>query len=146
MDKTKVKNIVSEVLADYNAFLVDLTIGANNKISVWADSKEGMNINRLKMINRNIEKGLDRDTEDFDLTISSPGLDQPFKVFEQYELNIGRLLKVENHEGEKVEGRLKEVNKELIILETKAKKKEPSKTIEVPFDTIKETKVIIEFK
>lgn len=146
MNKEKVTEVIREVLKEQESFLVDVSIGANNKISVYADSKEGMTIQRLKMINRSIEKALDRDAEDFDLTISSPGLDQPLKVFEQYELNIGRMLRILTNEEETHEGRLKEVTNELVTIVTKGTKKVAPKTIEMPFSDIKETKIIIEFK
>ena len=112
---------------------------------MWTDSLEGMTIQRLKMINRYIEKGLDRDEEDFDLTISSPGLDQPLKVFEQYQLSVGRLLAITTLD-ERYEGRLQTVNAEELTIKTKGTKKEAPKEITLPFSDIQETKIIIEFK
>ena len=43
-------------------------------------------------VSRNIEHNLDREKEDFELSVSSPGLDQPFVVPQQYLKNIGRKI------------------------------------------------------
>ena len=41
-------------------------------------------------ISRNVEHNLDREEEDFELQVSSPGLTESFKVFEQYKKYTGR--------------------------------------------------------
>ena len=146
MDYKKIENIVREVLVDEESFLVELTVGANNKIVIRADSFEGMKMSRLKMINRKIEGLLDREIEDFDLTISSPGVDKPLLVFDQYLLNKGRLVAIKVVDTpDPIKGRLTEVSKDQIVITTKGSKKEVSKEIQISFSDIEETKIEIEF-
>ncbi|MCT4623239.1 MAG: hypothetical protein N4A46_06410 [Schleiferiaceae bacterium] len=145
MDYQKLENIVEQVLEEENAFLVQLKLKEGNNITLNADSFEGMTFQRLKMINRKIEALLDRDVEDFNLTVSSPGLDRPFLVKKQYELNINRTVKVNLKSQDIVVGKLVEVNDEQIVIQTKQSKKEQSKTLEIAFADILETKVEIEF-
>ncbi len=76
MERSRIEAVISSVLAEKEAFLVDLEI------------------NELKMINRAIEGALDREQEDFALTVSSPGLDRPLKLHRQYANNVGRWVKV----------------------------------------------------
>ena len=71
-------------------------ISADNRISVFIDSLKGININDCAVLSRLLEDQLDREKEDFELTVSSAGLDQPFIVIEQYKKNIGKQIKVKD--------------------------------------------------
>ena len=51
---------------------------------------EGVTIEECAKVSRIIESGLDREIEDFELEVSSPGLNSPFKVLPQYFKNIGK--------------------------------------------------------
>ncbi len=63
---------------------------------------KGITIDECAAIHRHIEKSLDRDKEDFELQVSSPGLDMPFGVIEQYYKNEGKKVEVVDNEGSKV--------------------------------------------
>ena len=145
MDYKTIENIVTEVLEDENAFLVNLELNEGNNIVLNADSFEGMTFNRLKMVNRKIEALLDREVEDFSIVVSSPGLDKPLKVHKQYLLNVNRSLRVVLKNDAIVIGKLTEVDDEKITLVTKPSKKVKSETHSVAFQDILEAKVEIEF-
>ena len=134
------------MLEEENAFLVSIVLTSANNITVKADSFEGLTFKRLKMINRKVEALLDREVEDFSLMVSSPGLDQPLKVHNQYLLNIDRTLKVLTKESKTVIGKLTTVNDDEITLQTIASKKVESETIVIAFADVLETKVEIQFK
>ena len=124
ISKDIVKNIVLSVTADTAIFLVDVSVNSANKISVEADKPEGITIEECVMISRAIESGLNRETEDFELEVSSPGLNEPFKVLAQYRKNCGRRVQVVKRDGQKIVGLLQHVDDEGIVLETEAKIKE----------------------
>lgn len=145
MDYKTIENIVTEVLEDENAFLVNLELNEGNNIVLNADSFEGMTFNRLKMVNRKIEALLDREVEDFSIVVSSPGLDKPLKVHKQYLLNVNRSLRVVLKNEAIVIGKLTEVDDEKITLVTKPSKKVKSEMHSVAFQDILEAKVEIEF-
>ena len=145
MDYKTIENIVTEVLEDENAFLVNLELNEGNNIVLNADSFEGMTFNRLKMVNRKIDALLDREVEDFSIVVSSPGLDKPLKVHKQYLLNVNRSLRVVLKNDAIVIGKLTEVDDEKITLVTKPSKKVKSETHSVAFQDILEAKVEIEF-
>jgi ribosome maturation factor RimP len=96
---------------------------------------------------------LDREDVDFELQVTSPGLDKPFKVVQQYQKNIGKAVKSKT-EGGNIEGILKSVADEGIVIETERKerlegKKKKIKVVEdvtLAFSDIIETKVVISFK
>ncbi len=136
-------------------YIVNLTISTANRILLELDREEGsVSIEDCISVSRNIEHNLDREAEDFFLEVASAGLDQPFRVLKQYLKNLGKEVKVQTKEhGKAVEGTLKIVNEDGIVIERKekqrveGKKKKEWVTEELSFDydEIKETKLIISF-
>lgn len=147
MDREKIENAVNQTLENQNAFLVDLEIKEGNVITVFADADNGVTIQQLKMLNREIESTLDRDVEDFSLTVSSPGLERPFKVLRQYKNNVGRWVKVKTQLQETVIGKLEDATDEDITLNIPPdrKKKQPAKKQTLAYADIVETKIEIRF-
>jgi len=151
ISKDIVKDIVLSVTGDSAIFLVDVKVGKGNKISVEVDKPEGITIEECVKISRAIESGLNRETEDFELEVSSPGLNEPFKVMEQYRKNCGRHVDVVKRDGQKISGVLQQTDNDGIILELKAKIREAGQkrtktvmqTVAVQFSEIKSTKVTI---
>jgi len=84
MDYAKIESAVDNAANDNGAFLVELELKPNNIIVAYVDSDKGLSIDQIKMINRQIESDLDRDVEDFNLTVSSPDLNRPLKIWRQY--------------------------------------------------------------
>jgi len=130
-------------------FLVAVKVSNANRISVLADKKEGITIDECAGIHRQIENGLDRDVEDFELQVSSPGLDLPFVVMEQYYKNEGKKVEVVDTEGTKYSGILKNVTAGGFELETALKTKGKAielKDISFNFEQVKTTRVILTIK
>ncbi|MFQ7114133.1 ribosome assembly cofactor RimP, partial [Hallella bergensis] len=84
IDKSTVKNIVEEWLADKEYFLVDIKVDSNDKITVEIDHADGVYINDCVELSKFIESQLDREQEDYELEVGSAGIGQPFKVEQQY--------------------------------------------------------------
>ena len=103
-------------------------------------------------LSRHIEGNIDREEEDFALQIASAGLSEPFKVFKQYEKNIGRKVDVKLKGGEKVLGTMLSADEgKGIVLETKKrekigkKKQVVVKQHKLDFEQIDQTKIVISF-
>lgn len=149
--KEQIQYLVEDVLTS-NQFVVDITIGAGNSITVLVDSDTGISIGECVSISRHIEGSLDREQEDFSLEVSSPGLSTPLKVLRQYLKNIGRELEVVSKDGQKQKGILRSADSEGFTLEVKSKEKidgtkvDVVKSITYPFDQIKTVKIVISFK
>jgi ribosome maturation factor RimP len=125
---------------------VELELKPNNIIIAYVDSDNGLTIDQIKMINRQIESDLDRDVEDFNLTVSSPDLNRPLKTWRQYKKNVGRYLKVNFNERQE-EGMLMKVEVNYLVLSVPNKKKSaPNTELEIQFADIAEAKVAIRFK
>lgn len=157
ISKKRVEELINERIAelDNGLFIVDLTISATNVIHVELDKHTGgVSVNDCMAVSRNVEHNLDREEQDFELNVSSAGLDRPFRVQAQYQKNIGRDVKVVLQDGKKLEGKLvaadaegmtiEQVRKEKI--EGKKKKETIVEQHHLAFDNVKETKIIISFK
>jgi ribosome maturation factor RimP len=149
IDKETIIGIIEEYIKGTKLFLVGVKISSSNRITVLADTNEGITIDECASIHRHIEKSLDRDKEDFELQVSSPGLDVPFAVMEQYYKNEGRKVEVIDAEGSKFTGILKNLNKGGFELETEVKikgKTKELKDISFNFDRVKSTRGILTIK
>ncbi len=149
IDKELIEKSVREFIEGTGIFLVAVRVSSSNKITVLADRKEGITIDDCVNIHRMIENTFDRDTEDYELQVSSPGLEMPFGVIEQYYKNEGSKVSVVDNEGNKYTGILKNVTVGGFDLETEIKLKGQKKeTKELPFnfDQVKSVKVVLSMK
>ncbi len=145
MIKTEyIKELVLLKIRDTDLFLVDVEVKPGNIISVFLDKKDGITIEECAQINEALEHQLDRDFEDFELRVSSPGLNKPLKVMPQYEKNIGKHVDIVLNDGKKIRGVLKNANNKGIDIELNEKKKDVREQT-FSFDQIKSTKVDIAF-
>ncbi|MCK9411755.1 MAG: ribosome assembly cofactor RimP [Prolixibacteraceae bacterium] len=151
ISKVVIQRMVEEKLSD-TMFIVDVTVGPGNAISVIIDSDEGLSIDKCIEMSRHIEHQFDREVEDFSLEVSSPGLTQPFKVLRQYLKNIGKEVEIITAKGDKFTGTLKSANEENFVIETSSnikvdgKKTVELKTVEFSLQEIKTVKQVITFK
>ena len=157
IDKSKIVGLIDERISELNngLFVVSLTISKQNRINVELDKLEGnVSVTDCISVSRNIEHNLDREDQDFELSVSSAGLDNGLRVFSQYKKNIGKGVKVELTEGDTIEGTMTHATPEQITVQTKRKeriegRKKKETIIEdhvLPMDKIKETKIVISFK
>lgn len=157
ISKKTVLKLIDERIAELanGLFVVDLTISAANVIHVEIDKHEGnVSVSDCMSVSRNVEHNLDREEEDFELHVSSAGLDKPFRVPAQFAKNIGREVKVVMLNGTKMTGELKSADEKELVLETSRNEKPEGKKKKeliveqhmLPMDQIKETKIVISFK
>jgi ribosome maturation factor RimP len=148
-----IRDLVEEKLKEGDSFLVDVTVSPGNKIRITIDNFRGVAIDQCVSVSRWVEGHLDRETEDFELEVTSPGLDQPFKVSRQYEKNLGREVEVRLTDGNKVAGKLLAATNDKIELEQtsiektegKKGKQRITRVISVPMTDIRETRIVIKF-
>jgi ribosome maturation factor RimP len=151
ISKEVIQRMAEEKLTD-TMFIVDITVGLGNAISVVIDSDEGLSIDRCIEMSRHIEHQFDREVEDFSLEVSSPGLTQPFKVLRQYLKYLGKDIEIVTGKGEKLTGVLQSADEKGFFVETKTnikvdgKKAVETKTVEFSMNDIKTVKPVITFK
>ncbi len=138
---------MDEILQGTDRFLVSLSVSKGNLINVFVDSDTNITIGECAEISRFIESELDREVEDFELRVSSPGLDHPFKMLRQYKKYVGREIAIITVDDKKHSGVLISVTENDIELEEKKGKKGKEKmTAKYLFNDIKEGKPVISFK
>ena len=157
INKEKVIALVEERMNELNngLYIVELTISSANSIHVEIDKMVGgVTVTDCVSVSRNVEHNLDRDEEDFELHVSSAGLDKPLRHINQYIKNIGRRVEIVRKDGEKLEGEIIKITDDTMIikdqvskqLENKKKKVLVEEVTEVHFSDVKESKIVISFK
>jgi ribosome maturation factor RimP len=145
----RIRQLSEEVVRAHEAFLVDLALRGEmhgRVLEVFVDTDAGITADGCAAISRDLSTWLDRENliqGRYNLVVSSPGLDQPLKLFRQYRKNIGRNLKVRYRLGQEVRtvfGRLVEVSEDSIGIEERDREK-----IVIRLDNIVESKIEIEF-
>lgn len=149
----EIKKMAESLLKDEGHFVVDVVAsfkGNPGKVLVIVDGDKGIGIDDCADLSRDLSKQLDETNliaGAFNLEVSTPGLDQPLKSKRQYVKNIGRNVRV--RQGEKTEeGKLTAVHDSAIQLTQTvgSGKKKEEKTVEIPFDKIDKTIVLVSFK
>jgi len=65
---------------DTDIYFVDAKVSTDNRITIYLDSLAGVKISDCAKLSKYVEDKLDRENDDFELIVSSAGLDQPLKV------------------------------------------------------------------
>jgi len=119
------------------------------KITVVVDGDNGITIDDCANLSRALGNSIHETSllEDYNLEVTTPGIDQPLKLLRQYQKHIGRTLKVELKEKEVVRGKLLQIDGQEIILEEERKEKKKEMNIRtITFDQIEKTFVMVSFK
>ena len=150
--KEKVEQLIAEGVEGTDIFLVKLTVSSSNDINVLLDSDSGLTLSDCRSISRAIESSLDREDEDFSLTVSSAGVGEPL-VLRQYKKNIGRKVRVTLIDGEIIEAKMVSADDKGVELEWKSREKKPTGKGKITvvndrlldYQSIKQTIVLITF-
>jgi len=149
----EIRKIAIDKLVNESQFVVDVVVSSRKgpkKVLVLIDGDNGITIDDCATLSRELSKTfdeLDWMDESYTLEVSTPGLDQPLLLHRQYKKNVGRLLRVKSQD-QILEGRLKDVQEEKIVLtqKTGSGKKEEIKEIDIPFSIIEKAFVLVSFK
>lgn len=123
--KEKVEQLISEGVEGTDIFLVKLTVSSSNDINVLLDSDSGLTLANCRTVSRAIESNLDREEEDFSLTVSSAGIGEPLAL-RQYKKNVGRKVQVTLTEGEIIEAKMVAADDKVVELEWKSRENKPT--------------------
>ncbi len=146
--KDHIRKLAQEHIAGTGIFLVDVRLSSTGRITVLIDRPDGVTIDDCAMLSRQISNDLGEDGGDFELNVSSPGLDMPLLVPEQFRKNEGRMVEVITHEGDRLKGVMMNVTHGGFDLKSETRiKKEVTETVRsFNFEDVKSVKVIISFK
>ncbi|MCQ2973867.1 MAG: ribosome assembly cofactor RimP [Bacteroidales bacterium] len=152
ISEQSIKKLLEEN-SDFNEyFFVSVHVSNDNVITIKADTDKGITIDECGEISNKLEALLNRDQEDFELEVSSPGLTEPFKILRQYQKNIGKQVDVLMIDGEKLQGTISKVETETVTIKVTKTEKINGKRTKVETDNtisyadIKSTKLKLTFK
>lgn len=154
IDKKEMQQVVERFVADKDLFLVEINIDhSDNIVEVLIDSMDSVTLDDCVAVNDAILSHFDRDKEDFELTVASYGISDPFKVPAHYLKNVGGEVETLTADGRKLKGTLKSADEQGFVLTTTAKVKPEGKKRpeiveidnELKYNEIKYTKNIIKF-
>jgi ribosome maturation factor RimP len=146
--KDHIRRLAEQHISGTGIFLVDVRLSSTGRITVLIDRPEGVRIDDCAMLSRQISNDLGEEGGDYELNVSSPGLDMPLLVPEQFRKNDGRMVDVVTNEGERFKGTMLNVTAGGFDLkvETKVKKEIATTVRSFNFEDVKSVKVIISFK
>lgn len=94
IEKKLIVDFTEQYLDGSPNYLTDVSVSADNTITVEIDNDHGVDIDDCVTLSRYLESKLDRDTEDFELTVTSAGLSSPLKILRQYKKYEGKEVEV----------------------------------------------------
>lgn len=150
--KEQIEQYLNNNIDNTTMFVVDVKVLPTNKIEVFLDRTDtNISIDECVKISRNLEEYLETNGlvgEKYTLEVSSPGLDQPFKVPQQFEKSINQKVEVLKVDGEKFIGTLLVYDGEKVTIksEKKIKKEIKEEIIEINLQEIKSIKKHFIFK
>jgi ribosome maturation factor RimP len=144
----QLSEMITRHLEGTTLFPVDVLIRSGNRIHVFIDGDKGVTVDDCRDLSRYIESQLDRETEDYDLTVSTAGADSPLRFPRQYPKHIGREVEIRTEEGALITGTLVRADENGIELEhqVRSKKEQIKENTILKYDQVKEAKIKLSFK
>lgn len=122
MNVSEIRDAISNEIVARKCYIVDVTVSKDNDVEITIESEEGtVELDDCVAISRHFESKFDREQEDYSLTVTSAGLDQPFKVLKQYLKAVGTKVEVMLKGGKKMVATLTAADEESITLSYTAK-------------------------
>ena len=117
MNKEQIIKAIEPVLADRGCFLVEVTVSKDNDIEIVIEKEEGVvDWEDCSAIDRLMHEAFDQDVEDYALTVSSAGLDRPFKVHKQFLKALGSKVDVKFKGGKRITAVLDAATEDTVTL------------------------------
>lgn len=148
----RVENEIEKIVASEGLELVHIDYrkqGRGYLLRVDIDKEGGVTIDDCSLVSQQISTYLDVDDvvpAEFELQVSSPGLDRKFYRDSDYEKFKGRLVRVRTSQPIRglhvIVGRLKDYDGTKIVVTDPIMKKDPD--YEIPLSAIKETRLEVE--
>ena len=155
MKKENIIQAVEAAVSERGCFIVDVTVSAANDIEIVLEKEEGIvDWDDCAAIDAVVHAAFDQDAEDYALTVSSAGLDRPFKVYRQFLKAVGSKVDVKFKGGRRLVATLTAASEDSVTLQYTAleavegkKKKEKVEHEEVcPLADINSVTPYIDFK
>lgn len=150
----KITESAERHLAGTDLFVVECRCSVGNEIELTVDGDTSVSIDACAALSRAVEADLDREEEDFSLTVMSAGIGSELRCLRQYRRLIGSSVEVLLNNGVKLLAKLDGADEEGIDLSYEEKQavegKKRKQLVKVSkryaFGEIKYTKEYLDFK
>ena len=155
MTKEQIISAVETAVAERGCFIVEVTVNAMNDVEIVLEKEEGtVDWDDCAAVDKVVHAAFDQGVEDYSLTVSSAGLDRPFKVLRQYLKALGSKVDVKFKGGRRLVATLVAATEDSVTLQYTAleavegkKKKEKVEHNDVcPLSEINSVTPYIDFK
>ncbi len=117
MEKGQILESIGKAVQERGCFIVDVSVSNDNDIVISIEKETGdVDLEDCVSVNDAFLAAFDKDVEDYSLTVTSAGLDQPFKVLKQYVKAVGSAVEARLKGGKKIVGILTEADENGICL------------------------------
>lgn len=123
--------------------------GAGFLLRIDIDKEGGVTVDDCSLVSQQVSTWLDVEDPipgEYELQVSSPGLDRKFYKLSDYEKFLGRLVRVKTNRSIRglhvIVGRLKSFDGKTAVVTDPAMKKDPD--YEIPLEAVKETRLEVE--
>ena len=118
--------------------------GKRRMVAVVIDREDSNpSLDEVTQVSKSVSEILDHysqlGTQPFTLEVTTPGIDRPLTQLRHWRKNIGRLVKITPHEGERFVARITSVSDDGVMLDLK------NKDVMLDFSNIKRAIIEIEF-
>lgn len=159
-EAVRLRALLEPLVLANRLYLEDVSIiaGSHRVVHVVVDLPQeetgGVSLDVIAGMSRELSEVLDNDPDDdgrpYDLEVSSPGVGRPLTEARHWHRALGRMVKVNVIQGEKLTGRIQSVDEAGVTLipelaVKKGMKPKQGEPVTLPFDRIRSGKVEIEF-
>lgn len=118
MNKENIIKAIEPVVEERGCFLVEVSVSRDNDIEIVIEKEEGVvDWEDCAAVDKVVHEAFNQDVEDYALTVSSAGLDRPFKVLKQFRKAIGTKVEVWLKGGKKSKGILEAAGEESVTVD-----------------------------
>ena len=122
MNASIIIDAINDEIVARGFFIVEIFVTKDNDVTLTVESETAtVELDDCVSLSRFFETKFDREVEDYSLTVSSAGLDQPFKVQKQFEKAVGSKVEVSLKGGKKMVATLVAADQESITLKYSVK-------------------------
>ena len=150
---SEVRSVLEPVVAALGLDLEDLDVqssGRRRRVSVVIDRDGGVDLDGIAAASRAVSDALDASDamgdDPYTLEVTSPGIDRPLTLPRHWRRNIGRRVRVHLAGGSTLEGRVRDVDDDGVLLVVDVKGKPESMERRTTWSDVVRGEVQVEFR
>lgn len=150
---SQVRSVLEPVVTVLGLDLEDLDVqasGRRRRVSVVIDRDGGVDLDGIAAASRAVSDALDASDamgdDPYTLEVTSPGVDRPLTLPRHWRRNMGRRVRVHLADGSSLDGRIREVDDDGVLLAVDVKGKPESTERRTPWSEVVRGEVQVEFR